>query len=303
MPRTAGGSGELRRINHVAHADISSLVDAGRAGPDQPKRQFKLALIDPVDQPFVTFRYYYRTWDQLQTLGLLGQCWSEAGEEDGLSVIEPYAGDVAALRSCTDITADEQAETEVNEARENENEEQSQGDHNAGHSQARRPCTPGAVLRQTSVKSDQARAYVPRGAPQVCTTGKQEDEEMHENTHTRTPPQSVRLSVPPSVRLIPPQTAPWPLSRIPHKSDSSSSTAYRPHPAYPVEDWTVLTPSPVKQIRFDISTPPLEKRAQQSRSASSLMAFISSTWRRRGTQLADESKTVDAETGARSTSR
>jgi hypothetical protein len=37
------------------------LVNAGLAKGESPKRFYEFALIDPVDQPFATFKYYYRT--------------------------------------------------------------------------------------------------------------------------------------------------------------------------------------------------------------------------------------------------
>ncbi|KAF2275518.1 uncharacterized protein EI97DRAFT_379326 [Westerdykella ornata] len=47
-----------------------SLANAGRAGAGLPKRFYKFALVDPVDTPFVAFRYYYRTLEQLKHLGI-----------------------------------------------------------------------------------------------------------------------------------------------------------------------------------------------------------------------------------------
>jgi hypothetical protein len=76
------------------------------------------------------------------------------------------------------------------------------------------------------------------------------------------------------------------------KTETSSSTSYRPHPADPVEDWTMHTPSPVKLVRDSIGTPPLERRRGQGRSTSSLKSMITSTWRRRGTGLSDAADNV-----------
>ena len=39
----------------------SRLVNAGRAKKENPKRFYGFSLIDPIDQPFATFKYYYRT--------------------------------------------------------------------------------------------------------------------------------------------------------------------------------------------------------------------------------------------------
>ena len=68
-----------------------SLVNAGRASSDHPKRFYKFALIDPVDQPFARFHYYYRTWEQLEYLGIVvDKEETEGDDEDSkLPVIEP----------------------------------------------------------------------------------------------------------------------------------------------------------------------------------------------------------------------
>lgn len=73
------------------HTDPCSLVNAGRAGPEQPKRFYKFALIDPVHQPFATFCYHYRTWGQLRELGLLDDYYAES-EVNDMSIIEPGTG-------------------------------------------------------------------------------------------------------------------------------------------------------------------------------------------------------------------
>ena len=39
-----------------------SMVDAGHAGPGHPKRYYMFGLIDPLDNPRATFRWYYRSW-------------------------------------------------------------------------------------------------------------------------------------------------------------------------------------------------------------------------------------------------
>jgi hypothetical protein len=41
---------------------VRSLVNAGFLSTRHPKRFYKYALLDPLDTPFATFRYYYRTW-------------------------------------------------------------------------------------------------------------------------------------------------------------------------------------------------------------------------------------------------
>ena len=39
----------------------TSLVHAGLLPTRAPQRYYKYALLDPLDQPFATFRYYYRS--------------------------------------------------------------------------------------------------------------------------------------------------------------------------------------------------------------------------------------------------
>ena len=39
-----------------------SLANGDRLSRKHPQRYYKYALVDPLDQPFATFRYYYRTW-------------------------------------------------------------------------------------------------------------------------------------------------------------------------------------------------------------------------------------------------
>lgn len=50
-------------------ADIYAqrLVNAGPLPHQYPQRFYRYALLDPVDKPFATFRYYYRT---------IGMTWS-----------------------------------------------------------------------------------------------------------------------------------------------------------------------------------------------------------------------------------
>lgn len=39
-----------------------SLLNAGVLPDDHPRRFYAYSLLDPLDQPFATFRWYYRTW-------------------------------------------------------------------------------------------------------------------------------------------------------------------------------------------------------------------------------------------------
>lgn len=151
------------------------------------------------------------------------------------------------------------------------------------------------------------RGYLPRGAPSTSTTIEASGEQVAKQTQQRhsgmrTPPQYYRLSMPPSIKLDPPQASSKPRPTGPHKSDSSPSTSYRPHPAYPFKDWRQRTPSPVKSIRDGITTPPLEKRKLQGFRVSSLVNVFTSTWKRRATSGLGSSGSADRQSGARSMS-
>ena len=50
------------------------LVNGGLVHPKHPRRYYKYALLDPLDQPFATFRYYYRTWGQKKKLKAFCAC-------------------------------------------------------------------------------------------------------------------------------------------------------------------------------------------------------------------------------------
>lgn len=169
----------------------------------------------------------------------------------------------------------------------------------------------GASMSEPSQRStdtyEAPRGYNPSGAPSITSSAGASDEQAAKQTpqrHSsmRTPPQSYRLSMPPAVKLVPPQPRSQPQHAGPHKTDSSSSTSYRPHPAYPVEEWRQRTPSPVKSIREGITTPPLEKHRRGFR-ASSLVNVFTSSWKRRATSASGDSSGADYQTGARSISR
>ncbi|KAL8920726.1 MAG: hypothetical protein Q9208_006056 [Pyrenodesmia sp. 3 TL-2023] len=47
-----------------------SMLNAGILPDEHPRRYYKYSLLDPLDQAFATFRWYYRTWAQLEALGV-----------------------------------------------------------------------------------------------------------------------------------------------------------------------------------------------------------------------------------------
>jgi hypothetical protein len=301
---------------NIVALTCSSLVNAGRASAEQPKRFYKFALTDPVDQPFATFQYFYRTWDQLEYLGVLGD-ETRVAEGDDLPVIEPYEDSVrdevtrnvsrASDKDTDDIwyeCSDGAAEATRTTA--------------CNSSPVRGASTrPGSPLKKSQLAdsgaphcsagvSEQPRAYVPRGAP--VATKKAPGEQLEQQTGQRrsgtcTPTQLYRLSVPPSIKLVAPRQDSRSLPSVPHKFDSPSSTSYRPHPAYPVEEWRVQTPSPVRSTRDGISTPPLERKKGQGSRATSFMSAISSSWKHRAPWSSGSHGGVDGQDKGRSISR
>lgn len=290
--------------------DSSSLVNAGRASADQPKRYYNFALTDPVDQPFCTFRYYYRTWEQLRDLGVLEEKWNGEAEEDDLSVIEPQEGSVRndeassgerhsgdhpadVFHGCADGPADAREHNEPSRTNLQHDGDPITADPTAQSTvETRQPSRGESPQKRTS--------YVPRGAPGTESTTSDEE------TDTLTGPHYYRLSVPPSIKHVPaePDAVSRPRPNIPQQSESSSSTAYHTHPAYPVDDWRTSTPSPVRSVREVISTPPLGKQKGGRRTTSSLMNAISTTWKRRGTPSSERRDEDDGgvRRGARSAS-
>lgn len=261
-------------------ADCGSLINAGRAGPEQPKRFYKFALIDPVDQPFATFRYHYRTWDQLRELGLLDDYYAES-EMNDMSIIEPENG------SANDTNNTEPGVHAIDE----------QGDvgkvdgegiqvHNWASEVATQrirgveTCSSASLRSSNQSESKASRrdstssgTYVPSGTPSEVSTG------SPQSLCRRGRLDSYRLSMPPSIKFDAPEAVSRPLP-LPQKHDFDSLTAYRPHPAYPVEEWTVRTPSPVRSFRDGITTPPLESRTGLGLSGAGLMGGLLSAWKR-----------------------
>ena len=46
------------------------LANGGLLHSKAPQRYFKFGLLDPLDEPFATFRFFYRTWAEIELLGL-----------------------------------------------------------------------------------------------------------------------------------------------------------------------------------------------------------------------------------------
>jgi hypothetical protein len=290
------------------HTDNSSLVNAGRASAEQPKRYYRFALTDPVDQPFCTFRYYYRTWEQLKDLGLLEDKWHGEAEENDLSVIEPYEGSVRDEGASSDKHQSGDSLDDVFVDR-SDGPADAKGHNDPPHANREHdgdPVTIDAAPQGTVEasqppigKSPQKRmSYIPRGAPGIEATTSEEQ------TNTEAGPRYCSLSVPPTIKhvLTEPDAVSRPLPNTPQQAEASSITAYHPHPAYPVDEWRTRTPSPIRSVRKSILTPALRKQKGGRRTASSLMSAISTTWKRRATPSSEShnEKDGDVRRGARS---
>ncbi|CAF9916262.1 hypothetical protein IMSHALPRED_003023 [Imshaugia aleurites] len=70
----AGGG--INQSTDVGFHGIVSLMQVP-SWTKHPQRYYKYALLDPLDTPFATFRYYYRSWDQLEALGIISPDPSE----------------------------------------------------------------------------------------------------------------------------------------------------------------------------------------------------------------------------------
>lgn len=117
--------------------------------------------------------------------------------------------------------------------------------------------------------------YVPRGAPGSDTASEDPGSPHHGQRLNK-----YRLSMPPSIKFDAPESVSRPLP-IPRKNDHvSSSTAYRPHPAYPAEEWPVLPPSPVRSPRKSDEPSLLEERTGLGITGAGLLGVFSSTWKR-----------------------
>ncbi|ORX90923.1 hypothetical protein BCR34DRAFT_299306 [Clohesyomyces aquaticus] len=217
------------------------LTPGGRARSDIPKRFYKFALIDPIDQPFVTFRWFYRSKEQMEYLGLVDRSDKPASSRDEPATPENLSSPRPLARWGRRV-----------------------GDKVFRTNRSRTP---------TSQHADH---YIPKGAPR---TDGSDGSPKARHSGGGTPPQFHRLSGPPSLKPSPPkQRSQLPSIPMKHDDDELSPAAYRPHPAYPVDEWTVTTPSPVKSIRDGISTPPLRRRGI---SATTLMNVVSNALKRR----------------------
>lgn len=122
--------------------------------------------------------------------------------------------------------------------------------------------------------------YVPTCGPLTYRRGESSTEWSRlQRTGRRTPSGANALTTPPSCKLDPPAPSSRPLPSCPQEGIPAIDTSYRPHPAYPVDDWATRTPSPVKSVRDGITTPTLARK--KGLTPSGLINVITSSWKRR----------------------
>ena len=63
-------SGIIQDIQRATSDNLHqpSLIHAGKLERHHPQRFYTYALLDRIDQPFATFRYFYRPWGKLHLL-------------------------------------------------------------------------------------------------------------------------------------------------------------------------------------------------------------------------------------------
>jgi hypothetical protein len=245
--------------------DDDSLVNAGLASSEHPKRFYKFALVDPVDKPFATFRYYYRTRAQILAMGLSEDDVIEDGEPNELSVIEPFE-------------AEDSQNGEVGERNVTRRDFQEV-------SQAIHDCA-------DDLPSSPLKTCISTGSPRLRGGGPRK----HSDEHKRARPplglgrtsSDYRLSVPPSCKFHPPQPSRRALPVIPYKRDPAADTSYFPRAVYPIDSWERKTPSPVQSLRETISTPTLGRSIKNRLTPTGWLNAMAGAWRRRATPASDD---------------
>jgi hypothetical protein len=200
------------------------LVPAGRAGPEQPKRFYEFALIDPVDRPFSEFRFHYRSWEQLDEVGLLYKDEvGQVGEENTLPVIEQ---DESHVGGDEEVIGEDRRYTR-------------------------------ATTLHGSTGIDTHDGPLDNHTLGASPMNQIPDSHSIDKRTLSSARNSYRLSFPPKITLNLFKADTRALPSIPRKNSSPSLTSYHPHPVYPVDEWTLRTPSPVQSVRSGLRTPPL----------------------------------------------
>ncbi|EMD60575.1 hypothetical protein COCSADRAFT_345868 [Bipolaris sorokiniana ND90Pr] len=264
---------------HAKEGRGINLVNAGRAGPEQPKRFYKFALIDPVDRPFATFRYYYRTRDQLRDLEVLRSEHNGIGEENDLLVIEPHD---ASVRS---ISTDQETHSLVNSGLQNDfGIDKGETNTTKNWNTISNKDTSAATAQASKW---QPRTYVPHvtPSPRVEELDEQSDKQaLQRDSFMPKPPPSYRLSIPPSIKLEPTKPTIRPLPSLPQRNVSRVHPIYHPNPVFAMGDRTMRTHSPAKPSGEETLTSSSKECTGRGRMESSLMNAIASVWKHRSRQ-------------------
>ncbi|KAF2744794.1 hypothetical protein M011DRAFT_470104 [Sporormia fimetaria CBS 119925] len=208
-----------------------SLVNAGKAGGAHPKRFYKFALIDPLDQPYASFRYHYRTWDQPEELGIV--------EKEG---DVPWASDYSEA-----ITWEEEEEEEDTHGKGYVKKDELE-DVFAPLMPQERP-----AKLQGCFEKEQSDGHHGLASPSQGKLSKL----GHIVCPRRFSPKFIanRLSVPPSVRLSPPKRdSSRPLPMVPWKK-GGVAPVFVDSSSHDPNEWRTRTPSPVKVARERLSSP------------------------------------------------
>ncbi|CAO1599843.1 hypothetical protein XANCAGTX0491_003554 [Xanthoria calcicola] len=80
-----------------------NMADAGLLPDDHPYRYYTYSLLDPLDMPYSTFRWYYRTWAQLEALGVTKPSRSPAITETDSQTSEQARRDPPGLSTKTTL--------------------------------------------------------------------------------------------------------------------------------------------------------------------------------------------------------
>ncbi|KAF2020412.1 hypothetical protein BU24DRAFT_469180 [Aaosphaeria arxii CBS 175.79] len=257
---------EYTKTPHPVFKRGIDLIHAGRAGGSQPKRYYKFALIDPIDTPFTRFRFYYRTWEQLQNIDVFGYRGDRKKDDDTeaeLPVIEPG----------TELGEEGMMESRVVPSGR-------VGDAAAG------------VIHQDNKTLD----CLSSGghAPDHDTVR----HDIGNDVSTSKQPYSIlpfQLPMPPSLRLEPPRPPSRPLPSIPRKNDRPLSTAHIPHPASPRKK-SIMDPAYRKESTEErpsvVETPTTSTSSTISSFVCTMTAMAAATgrWMRRGSSTDRQDK-------------
>ncbi|OCL04130.1 hypothetical protein AOQ84DRAFT_367785 [Glonium stellatum] len=237
---------EFEKTVHPKHGRGIELVNAGRAKKENPKRFYKLSLIDPIDQPFVIFKYYYCTQEKLEELGILGR--QNDNDDSTLSGLS------STTTECS--TSQKQNREEIDDIGEANNSQPKHEDNGTPT-----PATHGHSVPFPALDTHLGNCKSP-----------------YERNITETPKHFYRLSIPPSLKLVPSAAS----SRLvsPEKlTPNASMVSLVNLPSSEVE-WLQRTPSPVKSARTEPQSPLLGNRKRTS-SIVALKNVVASALRRR----------------------